>query len=336
MRHSLAICRLFALIAILTIPRASHAAVSSAGDVSPVPPAGGGNVVGPFIIGNTGTGSVTVNNGTALTNSSNAIVGDAATGIGVVNLTGLGSDWSITSSGADLVVGDAGTGSITIADGARLNVNDDAFLGVASTAMGEVIVADLGSFWQVNDDMTIGQSGLAVVDIIDGGQASAQTAVIGSNATGEGRVTVSGILSRWSLTGSITIGSSGIANLQVLDGARLVSAASNAIGESATGVGIAEVSGPGAFWDIGGTTITVGSAGSGTLRILAGGRATAATSITVASLSSSVGELVVDGTNSRLAITELSTHLPATRKSPSPTAALFPRRVLPRFPPQAA
>jgi T5SS/PEP-CTERM-associated repeat protein len=303
MRHALAICSLFALIAAFMVPVASLAAVSSAGDVNPVPPAGGGNVLGPFVIGNTGTGSVTVNNGTALTNSSNAIVGDAATGIGVVNLTGLGSDWSITTVGSDLFVGDAGVGSISIADGARLTVNDDAFLGVASTAVGEVIVADLGSFWQVNDDMTIGQSGLAVIDILDGGQASAQTVVMGSNATGEGRVTISGILSRWSLTGGITVGSSGIANLQVLNGGRFFSTVSTTIGEFASSVGVAEVSGASSFWEIGGTTITIGGSGSGALRILNGGRATAATSVMLGFGSTATGELLIDGSNSRFTIT---------------------------------
>src|SRR5688572_6430721 len=47
----------------------AHAAISSAGDVAPSPPAVGGNVAGPLRIGNVDVGTMNIAGGTALTST---------------------------------------------------------------------------------------------------------------------------------------------------------------------------------------------------------------------------------------------------------------------------
>ena len=74
------------------------------GSINPVPPAGGGNVVGPLFVGNSGVGTMGIADGTALTNTSNATVGASADAVGIVTMNGLGSDWTLTTATADLNV----------------------------------------------------------------------------------------------------------------------------------------------------------------------------------------------------------------------------------------
>ena len=76
----------------------TQAVISSAGDVAPSPPGGGGAVVGPFHIGNVDVGTMNITNGTALTNTNNAFIGETVTGLGIVTMNGFGSDWTLTST----------------------------------------------------------------------------------------------------------------------------------------------------------------------------------------------------------------------------------------------
>ena len=75
----------------------TRAAISSAGDVAPSPPSGGGAVAGPFHIGNVDVGTMNITNGTALTNTNNAFIGETVTGLGIVTMNGFGSDWTLTT-----------------------------------------------------------------------------------------------------------------------------------------------------------------------------------------------------------------------------------------------
>src|SRR5687767_2246615 len=68
------------------------AAITTTGNVVPIPPVGGGNVVGPFRVGNNDFGTMNIAGGTGLTSTQNAFVGDALAGIGIVTLNGFFSD----------------------------------------------------------------------------------------------------------------------------------------------------------------------------------------------------------------------------------------------------
>ena len=84
------------------------AAISSSGDISPVPPAAGGAVVGPLRIGEVDVATMTINTSggaSPLTNTNSVLIGETETGIGIVNMSGFGSDWTLTSSSADMTIG---------------------------------------------------------------------------------------------------------------------------------------------------------------------------------------------------------------------------------------
>ena len=76
------------------------------------------NVLGDFEIGSAGSGSLTVTGGAELTSLSEAIIGADVGSSGTVTLTGSGSTWTDNST---VYVGDNGTGTLTISDGAVFN-----------------------------------------------------------------------------------------------------------------------------------------------------------------------------------------------------------------------
>ncbi len=255
-----------------------RAAVTTVGNVTPLPPVGGGAVAGPFTIGNTSFGSVSVAGGTAITNSSAAIIGDAASGIGTVTLNGFGSNWTLTSSGADLTVGEAGIGTIDISGSAVLTVADDTILGDTTSGMGRVTVSGLGSVWNNNDDMTIGSSGLGIVEVLNGGQLLSDSVNVGASATAQGRVTVAGEFSRWQLAAA-TIGTSGFGSVTVSNGGRIVSSASVTLANNSTSRAEVLIDGIGSQWNITGSISS--SQGDSQVTIANGGRISTSTPSTI-------------------------------------------------------
>src|SRR5262245_51627083 len=281
------------------------AAITTTGDVAPAPPGAGGNVVGPFFVGNTGTGTMSIAGGTALTSTASAFVGNGADAVGIVTMSGLGSDWTLTTASADLFVGNQGVGSLTVSNLARLTVPDSVTVGSASgTGEGQINVTGLGSLVDVGGIAIVGGTGVGIVDVTNGGQVTADTTIV-SNGTGDGRLTVSGNLSRWQTAGTFTVGSSAgnsRGTVVVEDGGRLGVIGAATVGNTASSIGVVEVTGPGAFWSTG-TTVAVGELGTGTVRVLDGGRIISGGTVTLAAQPGSRGEVVVDGPNSLWTIT---------------------------------
>jgi T5SS/PEP-CTERM-associated repeat protein len=286
---------------------ASHAAISTTGDVAPSPPAGGGPVTGPFRVGNTTVGTMNIAGGTPLTNSGEAIVGAQTNAIGIVTMNGFGSDWTLTTSGADLTVGAAGIGSVSLSELARMNVNDETILGSSATGVGEINISDLGTIWN-SQEVIVGELGRGSVNVFTGGRLVSTTSIIGENAFSDGRVTISDPLSQWQITGGLTVGFSGRGNLYLLDGGSLRTSTGSTLGTG--GVGAVEINGAGSLWTTANGNLTVGSGGTGVLRILDGGRASVVGMVSLATATSSRGVVVVDGVDSALITTnQLTTGL---------------------------
>ncbi|MBX3427296.1 MAG: PEP-CTERM sorting domain-containing protein [Pirellulales bacterium] len=277
------------------------AAVTTVGAVPNAPPVGGGAVVGAFTIGDGAFGSVTVNAGTAITSTGGATIGNNLAGVGVVSLTGFGSDWTITGSASDLTLGDEGMGQVTIANSARLIVPDDTFIAAQSTSSGKLVVTGLGSLYDGGDQVTVGVGGVGIVEVLNGGAGESDEFFVGGGATGQGFVTINGELSRWTAS-TVAIGDSGRGKLVLSDGGRLTSTGVAGLGSSAGSVGEVEISGVGSQWTSTGSSVTLGASGTGSLTIRNGGRATISSAITVASTAASVGYLTVDGDGSRLTV----------------------------------
>jgi T5SS/PEP-CTERM-associated repeat protein len=280
----------------------ARAAISTVGDVGPVPPAGGGPVSGPFRVGNTSVGTMDIAGGTALTNSGEATVGLQPNAIGIVTMSGFGSDWTLTSGGADLTVGASGVGSVSLAELARMDVDDQTILGLAPTGVGEINIADLGTIWN-SEEVAVGAQGRGTINVSAGGRLVSLASTIGESSPSEGRVTISDPLSQWQVTGGVTVGSSGRGNLYLLDGGSLRTSVGSTVGNASGSVGRVEISGAGSLWNTVNGNLNLGSTGTGILHILEGGRAQVGGLVQLASTTGSRGVILVDGANSVLSAT---------------------------------
>ncbi|WP_428307673.1 hypothetical protein [Lacipirellula sp.] len=291
----------------------AYAAVATIGAVTPVPPAGGGAIGGPFTIGDGAYGSVTVTASTGLTNTGTTTIGNGVAGIGVFSLNGYGANYEILNAGLDLVIGDEGIGSVSVANLAKIIVPDDTTIGVQSTSTGKLVVSGLGTTYFNGDDMTVGVSGTGSVEILSGGSIDCNELIIGDNATADGSVLVNGDLSIWQADG-VAVADAGTGRLEVTGGGRFNALQPMLIGTQATSHGTVIVDGIGSrlmitgnlSTGLGDSLITLSNGGtltttapsqlSTTSRVtLAGGRWASSTTTTVAGLLQGFGTLDVQG-----------------------------------------
>jgi T5SS/PEP-CTERM-associated repeat protein len=298
-----ALAFVIAACATFTCGAPASAAINSAGSIGPQPPAAGGNVTGPFRIGIDDVGRMDIAGGTALTSTAAATLGDTVTGLGIVTMTGFFSDWTLTTAGADLTVGNLGTGSISLANLALLEVNDDLFVAAQLNSLGEISISGLGTIVDVGDDATIAQRGQANIVISDGGRLLSDVNIVGDEAGSDGRVTVTDQFSLWRTTSTLTLADAGRGLMQVLDGGRVentVGIIGNLLGSNGT----AEVVGLGSLWQ-NSAGLTIGEFGNGTLLVTDGGRVTNGGGVNLMILgrqNNSSGQVVVRGIDSTLAV----------------------------------
>jgi len=278
-------------------PHRVHAAVTASGDVSPAPPAGGGNVAATFRVGNTGVGTLAINGSTPLSITGNAIFGDTATGMGLVELTGFNSN---LSASGDLIIGNAGLGKVKVFEFSKITTGDDLFLGTDSTALGELLVQGLGSFVDATDAIVVGTAGVAHIDLVGGGRIDADDTIFGQSIGGRGRVTITGSGSRLIQTNSITLGDAGRGELNVLDQG-LVTTTNAVVGNGVTGVGVATVSGSDSQWKITGF-LNLGVNGIASLNVREGGLVSTTGVMRMATAAGSVSHAVVADASSVLAV----------------------------------
>ena len=303
----MAVC-LFVLAAGVSTDEALLAAINSGGDLNTIPPVGGGPVAGALIIGDDDLGFMHIADGTALTNGGPTTIGNDATAIGLVTMSGVESDWTMTSGSANMTVGDSGTGSITLSDLARMEVGANTILGDAASGVGEINIYDFGTLWRT-DSVTVGQSGRGVVNIGLGGRLDSGSSIVGNGISSDGLVTIADPLSQWRITGGITVGASGSGRVYLLDGGGLRTTASSVIGTSLNTVGLVEVNGVGSLWNsAGNNNVTIGSTGTGKLHVFNGARTSIGGNVLLSSTTGSLGEVWVDGLGSALNIAfQLST-----------------------------
>ncbi len=301
-RRRLWILALAALAAL--VPRTGSAALTTLGDVTPTIAAGGGNVAGPLRVGNTLFGSLTIAPTTAVplgpainVTGTSTIVGDGATGVGLITLQGFGSNLTTAN---DLIIGNDGTGSVAMASTSLITMADDLIMAVANGSSGDLFVDDQGTIVGVSDAAVVGQAGTALVQVTGGGKVTADDTVLGQLATGDGRIVVSQHASAWQQDNAMTIGDAGRGDLQVLTQGR-VDTASAIMGNAATGTGLALVNGTGSVWDVDGF-ITVGVQGNATLRVFDGGRVANTTTGRLATTAGSEGHVTVSGLSSLWAV----------------------------------
>ncbi len=203
-------------------------------------------------VGATGSGSLTVSAGGAVSLTGNMVAAFNGGGVGNILVTGSGSSVSITNQlqiGRNL----GAHGAMTVSGGASVS-DSQAFIGVNSGSVGSAIVDGAGSAWSNSTGLDVGNTGNATLTIQNGGAVSSGTSNIGRNVGSVGSATVTGSGSSWTSSGVLTIGGSASGALTVNNGGA-VSASSitlaNAVGSTGTltvgqsggGIGAGSVSG---------------------------------------------------------------------------------------------
>jgi T5SS/PEP-CTERM-associated repeat protein len=291
------------VIAALTLLASTSAlaAVSIVGQVSPAIPANG-QVTGPLFIGDTSLGTLSVfipqppasQVPTPVNVTSGGVfIGDDTNITGIAAFSGFGSDLSVATN---LVVGNAGRGSLSASSLSRVFASDNIILGQADGSSGRIFVNDLGTTVAASNDITVARGGTALFQVLSGGVVFGETTIVGEQATADGTITVSGNESLWFQSGAMTIGSAGRAFVQVVSQARMQTTAAT-IGLGATGVGSANVSGTGSVWEVIGA-LTVASAGVGSVNVTEGGRINSTGVTRFATAIGSEGTGRVSGVNS--------------------------------------
>ncbi len=268
---------------------------------------GGGDsqwtVLNNLTIGRLGQGTLNVIGGATLT-SQNASIGggvmtsDNSGSSGLVSVQGEGSQWV---NQGNLTVGGYGVGVLSIVSGGSVSVAGNTVIAeqMASASSG-VAVAGVGSLWQTAGTLTVGGAGTATVDVTGGAVMSSGSATLGSLTGSSGTVTISGAGSEWQGSGDMTIGAAGTGDLEVNAGAAASAVGSAYLGSLAGGQGVANISGTGSQWNIGGT-LFAGYRGQGDVTIQAGSSVQAGAAV-IGSIAGSTGSMLVDGSGSQLII----------------------------------
>ncbi|PIG09264.1 autotransporter domain-containing protein [Comamonas sp. 26] len=175
-----------------------------------------------------------------------------------------GPVWNI---GGSLSVGKAGTGALTIRDGAVVK-GANGHIGEQAGSNGTVTVTDKDSSWTSAGGLTIGERGTGRLSILDQAQVVSRDGTLGDWDSGSGEVLVSGVGSRWGINSSFLIGISGSGLLNIQNGG-VVSSNFTSLGLS-SGRGQVAVSGAGSAW-LNAFDITIGDSGFGELLVKEGG-----------------------------------------------------------------
>lgn len=277
----------------------SNAAISSIGNVEPVPPTGGGSISSILRVGNNDVGAMLIDNGTALTQNADAFVGNSINAIGYVSLSGFRSNWILTLNSNDMTVGVAGMGTVSLEEFARVEVPGVTTVGSTGTGVGEINIHGVGTIWNT-ETAAIGASGVGTVNITGGGRLATESSTLGTNSQGDGRVVIADALSQWLVTGGVTVGSAGRGTLSIFDGGMLRTTTGSTIGNSLASTGTVEVNGTGSLWQTLGGNVTVGSTGVGKLHVFEGGRTSVGGNLLLASTTGSRADVWVDGLGSTL------------------------------------
>jgi T5SS/PEP-CTERM-associated repeat protein len=257
---------------LLTPPTAAHAAITPNGDVSPDPTTTTWGTSTYGYIGNTASGTLTVDDGSGLF-SKYGYIGYGSTTSGVVNISGANSKWT---NGSDLYVGNSGSGTLSITGGGSVS-NTVGYLGYDRASTGLAIVSGSNSKWSNSSDLYVGNSGSGTLSIANGGAvvSSGYRQYIGCNPGSTGLVSVSGPGSHWTAGSSsscwVWVGNSGSGTLSITGGGT-VSSGEAWIAYGTSSAGLAMVTGSASQWTAPFLHVgDYGSCGSGILSICSAG-----------------------------------------------------------------
>jgi len=257
-------------------------------------------------VGLLGTGQLTISDGAFVgvgADDGNLVIGESPSpdqntdAMGTVTVTGNNSELNL--HGNDIIVGDYGTGFMTVSDGALVEARV-ASIGDETGSIGTVIV-ESGATWDV-DFIDVGPSGTGTMTVRDGGIVTTLDSTIGHGGNGTGTLTVQGDGSSWSQPFEMLIGFDGNGTLNVLDGGYVF------VGENVTlsqnsGESVVNVAGAGSVFEIGGDLNVALDGDNSYMNVYSGGEVSVGGDLEVGRDNAGDGALSVRGENSVVNVT---------------------------------
>ena len=228
-------------------------------------------------------------------------------------------------------MGSGGTASLVVSDGGQVT-SDGAYVSSAyaystggSSALSTVLIDGAGSSWAISGTSKLGENGIGVVTIQNGGNLAitggdmflgyysngngtllvqaqgtveSGNATLGNQAGAVGTATVTGLNSSWTVDGDLTIGNSGTGSLTLSSNALLTTTGDGILGSQAGSTGSATITDPGTEWQINGE-LKVGDNGNATMQVENGGFVSLAGNLAIAD-SGGTSTLTLDGIGSRI------------------------------------
>ena len=229
--------------------------------------------VNQIIVGQAGHGLLTTNGGTIIADDT-VTIGDQSTAQGRLIVDG--DDASL--EGADMTVGNDGKGLLSIGNGNDVTTDGDATIGANADGTGSVLVGDGtgtgAADWEISGTLTDGGGGKGVLTVADSDLSVGGDFVIGDQAGSNGQATfTAGSLSMDG--GTITVGNQGKGSLLFQTGSTLapdsdLNVPSVVVGAVLGASGTMTVTDAGTSVEI--DDLTVGDAGTGSLKVAAGGQ----------------------------------------------------------------
>ncbi|HEY0256107.1 MAG TPA: PEP-CTERM sorting domain-containing protein [Candidatus Methylacidiphilales bacterium] len=242
-------------------------------------------------IGQSGTGGVTISAGGNLQVGGDLIIGQNQGATGSLTLDG--NDTTFSYSGGDIVIGSAGTGTMTTQNGVLADLSGTGVtLGDENTGNGTLVVTDDST--QLNTgDLTVGGSGTGALLVKDGATLISGSATVGDEQGSSGTATVTGDGSIWTVS-NLTVGGGGTGELDI-DNGGTVSAGGDklTLGDESSGDGTVTLSNAGSTFKFTGE-IDDGENGKGVFAVQ-GGASFTAFSMNIGDKGTGNGTFNVDG-----------------------------------------
>jgi outer membrane autotransporter protein len=247
-------------------------------------------------VGDRGLGTIGISNGGSVSSAGVIRVGNSATGIGELTVSGVGSS---LSAGGVIAVGDSGRGTLTVSGGASATGNQ-LVIGRIARSTGTVTVTGAGSSLVTLSELNVGYAGRGSLTVADGATAKStnESVRVGWMAGSEGALTVTGTGSSVTAYGILGVGIFGRGTVLLVDGGT-VNAAGVEIGFGAGADGALTVTGAGSQL-ISNRQLAVGLAGSGTLDISNGAVVRSLGAALIGTETGGVGTVTVTGAGSQL------------------------------------
>ena len=170
-------------------------------------------------VGNQGIGTLQIRNGQV--NSGFSLFGSEK-GIGFGTITGPNSFWDVNGS---LAIGNSGMGVLVIEDGAHVTSQQGTVGRLFAFSEGTVNIDESGSTWDVNGTLRIGEQGVGIVTVQNGGSLESNDVNIGDTANSDGTLIVEGNSTDLQTSGTVRVGFQGNGSVRVRDGAEAFSPA---------------------------------------------------------------------------------------------------------------